>query len=116
MPSDVVPSLNVTEPVGAPAPGEATATLAVKGTFWPAPGGVAEGGTVVVGGAGVTNCVWVPEPPPLELLSPAEGGGWRRGRGRRGHPRRLGSSSRRRGSCPRRSAYRRRVLPRSPWR
>ena len=71
MPSGVVPSLNVTEPVGAPAPGEATATLAVKVTFWPAPDGLTEDVTEVVVAAVLTTCVCVPELLPLKLPSPA---------------------------------------------
>lgn len=36
----IVPSLNVTVPVGVPAPGGVTETVSVKVTDWPAPAGL----------------------------------------------------------------------------
>ena len=42
MPSVVVPSLNVTVPVGVPAPGALTVTVAVNVTDWPKTDGLAD--------------------------------------------------------------------------
>ena len=64
------PSLNVTELVGSPAPGEVTATVALNVTFWPALDGLTEEVTAVVVSALLTTCVYVPELLPLKLLSP----------------------------------------------
>ena len=48
VPSDVLPSLNVTMPAGVPAPGLAAVTVAVKVMPWPKTDGLAEEETVVV--------------------------------------------------------------------
>jgi hypothetical protein len=48
VPNVVVPSLNVTVPVGLPAPGATAVTLAVKITDWPAVDGFKELTTTVV--------------------------------------------------------------------
>jgi len=48
VPSVVVPSRNVTVPVGVPVPGGTTATVAVKVTDCPKTGGLADEATVVV--------------------------------------------------------------------
>ena len=42
MPSAVVPSMNVTVPVGVPLPGELAVTVAVKVTDWPKTDGLPE--------------------------------------------------------------------------
>ena len=49
MPSVVAPSLNVTVPVGVPAPGRSTVTVAVNVTDWPKTEGLAEEVSVVAG-------------------------------------------------------------------
>jgi hypothetical protein len=46
--SDVAPSLNVTVPVGVPAPGAAALTVAVKVTAWPETDGLTEEATALV--------------------------------------------------------------------
>ena len=51
VPSTVAPSKNVTAPVGVPAPGGGTLTVAVNATTWPITGEVVDDATVVVVGA-----------------------------------------------------------------
>ena len=48
VPSDVVPSMNVTLPVGVPVPGGFTVTVAMKVTVWPEQLGFGEEVIVVV--------------------------------------------------------------------
>jgi hypothetical protein len=48
VPRVVLPSLKVTVPVGVPAPGEGTLTVAVKVTDWPQTEGLADETTAVV--------------------------------------------------------------------
>jgi hypothetical protein len=57
VPRVTVPSRNVTVPVGLPAPGATTATVAVKVTDWPKTDGFVPEATVVVVFALLT--VWV---------------------------------------------------------
>ncbi len=65
------PSLKVTVPVGVPAPGGFTLTVAVNVTDWPKTDGLIEEATVVVVGAwftvNVKFCV-VSDPMPLEAV------------------------------------------------
>jgi hypothetical protein len=51
--------LNVTVPVGVPAPGETAATVAVKVTFWPFAEGFCDEVTLVVVFALLTVCATV---------------------------------------------------------
>ncbi len=60
MPIDVVPSRNVTVPVGVPAPGFTALTVAVKVTFWPNTDGLTEDVTVVDVLALFTVCSTLP--------------------------------------------------------
>ena len=75
VPSVVVPSLKVTVPVGVPAPGGFTLTVAVNVTDWPKTDGLTEEATVVVVGAWVTVnvkfCVAF-DPMPLEAVKVME--------------------------------------------
>jgi hypothetical protein len=48
VPRSIVPSLKVTVPVGAPAPGATTFTVAVKVTDWPVIDGFRDEATLVV--------------------------------------------------------------------
>jgi hypothetical protein len=57
VPRVVVPSRNVTVPVGVPAPGETAATVAVNVTLWPNTDGFREDARLVVVFALLT--VWV---------------------------------------------------------
>ena len=68
LPSDMVPSINVTEPVGVP-PADGC-TVAVKITDWPNVAGFRFDATLVVAVACVTVCVRVPEVLPAKLPSP----------------------------------------------
>jgi hypothetical protein len=54
VPIGVAPSKKVTVPVGTPAPGLLTATVAEKDTVWPKTGAATEDDTVVVVEAAVT--------------------------------------------------------------
>src|SRR5262249_38094649 len=60
-----VPSLNVTVPVGVPAPGATAATVAVKVTAWPVVAGLTDDPRATVVAAGVTVTAAA-----AELLSP----------------------------------------------
>ena len=55
--SEVVPSLNVTVPVGVPEPGDTALTVFVKITGWPNTEGLAEEASVFVVSALLTVCV-----------------------------------------------------------
>ena len=67
----VVPSTNSTCPVGVPAPGLKTVTLAVNVTGWPTTDGLVEDDSVVVVAAGLTAWVSGTEVAgPLKLASP----------------------------------------------
>ena len=61
VPIDVLPSLNVTVPVGKPAPGLTALTVAVKVTVWPNTEALDDEVTVVVVHAVVTVCWKVSE-------------------------------------------------------
>jgi len=67
VPSVVPPSLNVTLPVGVPAPGATAATVAVKVTDWPNTDGWAEEVTPVVVAAWFTVWVTADEVLPVKL-------------------------------------------------
>jgi hypothetical protein len=66
----VNPSLNVTEPVGTPAPGEAALTVAVNMRAWPKTLGLAEETTAVVVEACVTFWLRLADVDPLKFPSP----------------------------------------------
>jgi hypothetical protein len=70
VPSVVLPSLNVTVPVGLPAPGAETATVAVKVTLCPTTDGLSDEVTVVVVLALFTTWVNTALVLPLKLESP----------------------------------------------
>src|SRR5262249_48067281 len=57
VPKGVVPSLNVTVPVGTPVPGDTVVTVAVKVTDWPNTDGLTEEATEEVVEAWLTVCV-----------------------------------------------------------
>ena len=61
VPSVVAPSLNVTVPVGVPAPGAVAVTVAVKVTDWPNTDGLTEEATPVLVPALLTVCVKLTE-------------------------------------------------------
>ena len=69
VPSVVAPSLNVTVPLGVPAPGDAALTVAVKVTDWPNTDGLNEDASVVVVSALVTVCVRTDEVLLVKLTS-----------------------------------------------
>src|ERR1051325_1800550 len=69
VPNVAAPSLNVTVPLGVPAPGKTALTLAVKVTDWPDTEGLAEEATLVVVLVGLTVWVTVPEVLVLKLTS-----------------------------------------------
>src|SRR5438034_485632 len=70
-PPNVAPlSLKFAVPVGVPAPGAVTLTVAVKVTLWPKTDGLAEVTTVVVVESWLTTCVTAPLVLPLKLVSP----------------------------------------------
>jgi hypothetical protein len=70
VPSVIVPSLKITMPVGVPAPGLVTNTVAVKVTDCPKTEGLTEEVSVVVAAAGLTTWLKSGEEPPLKLASP----------------------------------------------
>jgi hypothetical protein len=63
-------SLNVTAPVGVPAPGATAATVAVKVTCWPVTGFAGEEVAVVVVGAGSTTSSSAVDAEPALFVSP----------------------------------------------
>ena len=70
VPTVVAPSLNVTVPVGIPAPGDVAVTVAVRVTDWPKTVGFAEEVTVVEVLVLFTVCVRAAEVLVLKLPSP----------------------------------------------
>jgi hypothetical protein len=70
VPSVVDPSLKVTLPVGAPAPGVLTLTFAVNVTLWPYTDGLIEADKFVVVAAGFTVWLKAPEPLAESFVSP----------------------------------------------
>lgn len=70
VPSTVVPSLNVTEPEGVPAPGADTDTVAVKINVCPTTAGLADELTAIVVFALFTVCVKFEEVLPFKFVSP----------------------------------------------
>ena len=68
-PSVVVPSLNVTVPLGVPAPGATADTVAVRVTDWPNTDGFTDELTAVVVFAWLTTWLSVALVLPLKLLS-----------------------------------------------
>src|SRR5512142_1838291 len=54
VPRTVAPSLNVTVPIGVPAPGATAATVAVKVTAWPVTAGLTDDRRATVVAAGLT--------------------------------------------------------------
>jgi hypothetical protein len=68
--NELVPSLNVTVPVGVPVPGEVAVTVAVRVTDWPDTEGLTDDARTVPLLALVTVCVTTPEVLVLKLLSP----------------------------------------------
>jgi hypothetical protein len=71
VPSVVVPFLKVTIPVGSPAPGAVTFTVAVNVTDWPKTEGAAEAVTEVVVAACFTVCVRLAPLLAWKLVAPA---------------------------------------------
>jgi hypothetical protein len=69
VPNVVAPSLNVTVPVGVPAPGATAVTIAVRVTDWPNTDGFRDEVSAVVVLAGPTVCVIADEVLPLKLVS-----------------------------------------------
>jgi hypothetical protein len=68
-PNVVAPSLNVTVPVGVPAPGATAVTVAVKVTDWPNTDGFGDAVSAVAVLAAPTVCVIAAEVLPLKLVS-----------------------------------------------
>src|SRR5919197_1571937 len=66
----VAPSLNVTVPVGVPAPGAAALTVAVKVLPWQKTDGLAEDDTAVVVAAWLTVWVSADEVLPVKVVLP----------------------------------------------
>src|SRR5262249_55875858 len=73
VPRTTVPSLKVTVPVGVPAPGARTPTVAVKVTAWPVTAGLTDGASVTAGAAGLTGMAAAAQGLPAEAAG--EGGG-----------------------------------------
>jgi hypothetical protein len=71
VPIDVVPSLNVTVPVGVPLPGAVVLTVAVNVTDWPNTDGFVDDATVVLVAAAFTVCVRLEELLAEKFESPA---------------------------------------------
>jgi hypothetical protein len=69
-PNVTVPSWKVTVPVGLPAPGATTATVAVNVTGWPKLEGLGDADTLVAVPAWFTTCVNIAEVLGAKLLSP----------------------------------------------
>src|SRR5207247_8856464 len=67
---DVAPSVNVTVPVGLPAPGAAARTVAVRVTAWPTIDGLTSATTAVVVAAWPTTWFKVNEVLPTKTVSP----------------------------------------------
>ena len=70
VPSVAVPSRKVTVPVGVPAPGVFTLTVAVNVTLWPNTEGLVEEDSFVVVTSGLTFWLTAPEPLAASLVSP----------------------------------------------
>src|SRR6516165_5877878 len=70
VPSTTLPSLNVTVPVGVPAPGATAATVAVKVTAWPVTAGLTDDPRVSVVAAGLTVTVAAAEVLAAKPLTP----------------------------------------------
>src|SRR5215831_9786716 len=70
-PIEEPPSLNVTVPVGVPAPGATALTVAVNVTVWPNTDGLADEVTVVVEPSWLTVCSRLAEVEAVKLVSPA---------------------------------------------
>src|SRR4051812_33714600 len=70
VPWTLVPSTNLTEPVGVPAPGATAVTVAVNVTDWPKTDGDAIGASAVVVLAGLTVCERVAELLPMKFVLP----------------------------------------------
>ena len=70
VPSVAVPSRKVTVPVGVPAPGVFTLTVAVNVTLWPKAEGLVSEATLVVVASGLTVWLRAPEPLAASLVSP----------------------------------------------
>jgi hypothetical protein len=70
VPKVVVPSLNVTVPVGVPAPGDTGATVAVNVTDWPKTAGFAEEVTLVVVAVWLTVWATTADVLAVKLVSP----------------------------------------------
>ena len=68
--NELVPSLNVTVPVGVPAPGNTALTVAVRTTAWPNTEGLAEEASTVALLALFTVWVKVDDVLVLKLVSP----------------------------------------------
>ena len=79
VPRTTLPSLNVTVPVGVPAPGATAATVAVKVTAWPVTAGLTDDPRATVVAARLTVTVAAAEVLSAKPLVPAEGGGQRVG-------------------------------------
>src|SRR5262249_35855280 len=76
-PRTTVPSMNVTVPVGVPAPGATAATVAVKVTAWPVTAGLTDDPRATVVDAGLTVTADAAEVLPAKSAVPPEtAGSW----------------------------------------